>query len=341
IVVVLAVIAVLLYPARNLQLGVEGIESLPKDASPVTAQQIAVGQLGFPQRGATLVVAHPVTTPAQTATIEQRLRAAAEGSAVRGPADVPPPLESEYLHGGYAVFELTQPAGDNSPATHAWLDRIRAVQPPPGVTLSLTGEAAIYQDFLSALTSDFPKILGTVLVATLVLLGIAFRSVVLPIKAIVMNLLSVGAALGVLTWGFQEGHLASLLDFQAVGFVDATLPIIVFAALFGISMDYEVFLLSRIREEWIAGAPNPRAVALGMERTGQIITSAALILVTVSSTLGLSNLTLDKALGVSFAAAIVVDATLIRLLLVPAFMRILGDLNWWPARHRPAAAPPD
>ena len=171
------------------------------------------------------------------------------------------------------------------------------------------------------------------LVCTLGLLGLAFRSVLLPLKAVVMNLLSVGAAMGVLTWGFQEGHLSRLLDFQPVGFVDATIPIVIFAALFGISMDYEVFLLSRIREEWRAGHSNTAAVAIGMERTGQIITSAALILVAVSSTLALSQLTIDKGLGVSFAVAIFLDATLIRLLLVPAFMRVVGDANWWPARR--------
>ncbi|MBO0691225.1 MAG: MMPL family transporter, partial [Candidatus Dormibacteraeota bacterium] len=124
-----------------------------------------------------------------------------------------------------------------------------------------------------------------------------------------------------------------VLDFQPVGFVDATIPIVIFAALFGISMDYEVFLLSRIREEWRSGHTNAAAVAIGMERTGQIITSAALILVAVSSTLALSQLTIDKGLGVSFAVAIFLDATLIRLLLVPAFMRVVGDANWWPGRR--------
>ena len=240
-----------------------------------------------------------------------------------------------YIRDGYAIFTLTQPSADNSPRTHDWLNRLRTAHTPPGVTLQVTGEAAIYQDYLAALTSDFPKILLTVLAGTLILLGLAFRSVLLPLKAVLMNLLSVGAAMGVLTWGFQEGHFASILDFQPVGFVDATLPVIIFAALFGISMDYEVFLLSRIREEWADGASNTHAVAVGMERTGQIITSAAVILVAVSSTLAFASLTLDKALGVSFAVAIVVDATLIRLLLVPALMRVLGDLNWWPVPHRP------
>jgi uncharacterized membrane protein YdfJ with MMPL/SSD domain len=122
-----------------------------------------------------------------------------------------------------------------------------------------------------------------------------------------------------------------VLDFQAVGFVDATVPVIIFAALFGLSMDYEVFLLSRIREEWRAGLSNQAAVATGMERTGQIITSAALILVIVVGTLAFSSLALNKAIGITFGTAILLDATLIRLVLVPAMMRVLGDLNWWPS----------
>lgn len=335
IIAVLCVIAVLVFPARNLLLGVEGVESLPPSADPVTAQRLAQQHLGVPVHAPTLVVVHGVHTLGEAEYMQARIEAVSGGRPVTGPASVPPQAWDLYLRDGYAIFTLTQPAADNSPVTHAWLNRLRTAQTPPGVTLQVTGEAAIYQDYLAALTSDFPKILLAVLAGTLVLLGLAFRSVLLPIKAVLMNLLSVGAALGVLTWGFQEGHFASVLDFQPVGFVDATLPVIIFAALFGISMDYEVFLLSRIREEWAAGASNTRAVAVGMERTGQIITSAALILVAVSSTLALASLTLDKALGVSFAVAIVVDATLIRLLLVPALMRVLGDLNWWPIRHRP------
>ncbi len=335
IVAVLCVIGVLVSPARNLMLGVEGVESLPPSAAPVIAQNLAQEQLGVPVHSPTLVLVHGVNTVGESEYVQARIEAVSGGSRVTGPASVPPEEWGLYLRNGYAIYTVTQPAADNSALTHQWLNRLRTAQMPPGVTLQLTGEAAAYQDYLAALTSDFPKILLTVLAGTLLLLGLAFRSVVLPIKAVLMNLLSVGAAMGVLTWGFQEGHFAGPLDFQTVGFVDATLPVIIFAALFGISMDYEVFLLSRIREEWLAGASNAHAVAVGMERTGQIITSAALILVAVSSTLAFASLTLDKALGVSFAVAILIDATLIRLLLVPALMRVLGDLNWWPVRHRP------
>jgi RND superfamily putative drug exporter len=330
----LAVIALRVTPARSLRLGVVGAESLPPGDAAARATRIAQDQLGFPRYAPVLVVASGVTGPEQAAELERRLRDAADGQPVTGPADVPPDRVPLYLRNGYAVFEVQQPAGDNEDRTHRWLDRIRATSWPAGVRVQLGGEAPAYQDFLRVLTGDAPLIVGTVLGLTFVLLALAFRSVALPIKAVLMNLLSVGAALGVLTWGFQDGGLASLLDFQAVGFVDATAPVIIFAGLFGLSMDYEVFLLSRIREEWAAGRSNAGAVAFGMERTGRIITSAALILVVVVSTLGLSHLTLNKSFGVTFAVAILLDATVIRLLLVPAMMRVLGDLNWWPARRR-------
>jgi RND superfamily putative drug exporter len=335
----LAVVLLIASPARNLRPGVVGAESLPADDQAFQAQRIAESQLGFPRYPPAFVVAHGVDSPATAAELEARLRAAAGGQAVTGVADVPPALAPLYLSNGYAVFEVQQPAPDNDDRTHAWLNRIRSVHWPAGVTVMLGGEAAAYQDFLGVLLGDVPLVLGTVLALTLLLLGVAFRSVALPLKAVIMNMLSVTAAMGVLTWVFQEGHFAAQLGFQAVGFVEATVPVIIFAALFGLSMDYEVFLLSRIREEWARGRSNAAAVALGMERTGQIITSAALILVVVVGTLGLSRLALNKALGITFAVAILLDATLIRLLLVPAMMRVLGELNWWPGRRsQPAAA---
>jgi trehalose monomycolate/heme transporter len=331
----LAVVLLLLAPARGLRPGVVGSESLPPADPAAEATRISVDRLGFPAYSPVLVVANGVSTAAEAAAVESRLREAAQGQPVRGLEDVPPALAPQYLRNGYAVFEVQQPAGDNDDRTHRWLDHIRATSWPPGVRVRLGGEAPAYQDFLRLLAEDEPLIFGTVLALTLALLALAFRSVVLPLKAVLMNLLSVGAAMGVLTWGFQDGSLARPLNFQSVGFVDATVPVIIFAALFGLSMDYEVFLLSRIREEWAAGRTNAGAVAFGMERTGRIITSAALILVVVVSTLAFSHLALNKSFGITFAVAILLDATVIRLLLVPAMMRVLGDLNWWPAR-RPA-----
>jgi RND superfamily putative drug exporter len=329
----LAIALLLAWPARSLKPGVLGPESLPPDDAAVRAQQLGQSQLGFPTRQPVLLVASGVGSPGRVADLDAKVRTAAQGQPVRGPADVPPQLEPLYRRGGYAVYEIRQPAADNDDRTHRWLDHLRSTSWPAGVKVELGGEAPAYQDFLRVLGGDVPVIFGALLGLTLVLLGIAFRSVALPIKAVIMNLLSVGAAMGVLTWIFQEGHLAGQLNFQAVGFVDATVPVIIFAGLFGLSMDYEVFLLSRIREEWLTGRSNADAVATGMERTGQIITSAALILVVVVSTLAFSHLSLNKGFGVTFAVAVLLDATVIRLTLVPAMMRVLGNLNWWPQRR--------
>jgi uncharacterized membrane protein YdfJ with MMPL/SSD domain len=328
-VVVLAVLA-LASPARAFYPGVVGAESLPPGDPSFTADRLLRDQFGFASHSPILVVAGGITTQAQADEFETALRAVAGRQPVLGVMDVEPQARANYLIAGYAVYEIEQPAGDNDRSTRVFLDRLRATPHPAGVTVILTGEAPAYQDFLNVLLSDFPKIFAVVLGLTMLLLLVSFRSIALPIKAVVMNLLSVGAAMGILTWVFQEGHLAGLLDFKPVGFIDAIVPVVIFCGLFGLSMDYEVFLLSRIREEYLAGSSNAAAVAAGMERTGQIITSAALILVAVVGTLMLSSLMLNKALGVTFAAAIFLDATLIRLLLVPAMMQVLGKLNWWP-----------
>ena len=321
-------------PARNFYPGVAGAESLPPSDTNIEADRLLGDQFGAAPHEPILVVAGGITSAAQAVELETRLRAAAGSQSVRGMAHVPAELRMQYLSDGYAVYEVAQPGNDNDRSTRDLMDRLRQIPRPLGVTIMLTGEAPAYQDFLSVLEGDFPKIFGSVLGLTMLLLFISFRSIVLPLKAVVMNLISVSAAIGILTWIFQEGHLANLLNFRAVGFIDAIVPVVIFCGLFGLSMDYEVFLLSRVREEHLAGKNNAVSVASGMERTGQIITSAALILVVVVGTLVLSSLTLNKALGVTFAVAIFLDATLIRLLLVPAMMQVLGNANWWPGSRR-------
>jgi RND superfamily putative drug exporter len=334
ILVVLVVVLALASPVRSFYPGVGGAESLPPGDPTFTADQLLRDQFGAPLHPPILVVATGVKDLSGAADLENALRSAGGGQ-VRGAPDVEPQLQTNYLKDGIAIYEVAQPDSDNDRSTRDFLDRLRAVPHPSGANVLLTGEAALYQGYLKVLGSDFPKIFAVVLALTFLLLLVSFRSIALPIKAVLMNLLSVGAAIGILTWGFQEGHLAALLDFKAVGFIDALVPVVMFCGLFGLSMDYEVFLLSRIREEYLAGKDNSAAVAAGMERTGQIITSAALILVVVIGTLVFSRLTINKALSVSFASAIFLDATLIRLLLVPAMMRVLGNVNWWPgARPR-------
>ena len=154
-----------------------------------------------------------------------------------------------------------------------------------------------------------------------------------------MNTLSILASYGALVWVFQDGHLSGLLRFESLGYVEASLPIIMFCVLFGLSMDYEVFLLSRIREEWELSGDNRESVAIGLQRSGQIITSAALIVVVVTASFVSADVILVKALGLGIAIAVFLDATIVRALLVPATMRLLGDWNWWIPKRLERALP--
>src|SRR5882757_3373469 len=169
-------------------------------------------------------------------------------------------------------------------------------------------------------------------VSTFVLMFLAFGSVVLPIKAIVMNVLSLSATFGVVVWIFQWGHLSRLLQFTPTGSIDPTMPILMLAIIFGLSMDYEVFLLSRIRERYDQTGDNTAAVASGLQRTGGLITSLALLLIIVVGAFSASGITFIKLMGVGMIVALLVDATIIRVLLVPATMRLLGRANWWAPR---------
>jgi len=230
------------------------------------------------------------------------------------------------------------------PVSHdarATLTAIRGVAPPAGSTVLLGGLTAFLVDQLHSIGHVLPWMLGVMVIAMLVLLFLAFGSVVLPVKAVIMNAMSIGASFGAVTWIFQGGHLANVLGFTKLGYLDATDPILMLAVIFGLSMDYEVFLLSRVREEWDEsgrrGDPlstrNENAVAVGLQRSGRIITSAALLLVVVIGAFATSRITTLKLLGVGMGLAIFVDATIVRALLVPAVMRLLGAANWWaPAR---------
>ena len=172
--------------------------------------------------------------------------------------------------------------------------------------------------------------MGSFVVAImLVLLFVAFGSVVLPLKAIVMNAVSLGASFGVVTWIFQDGHLSGLLGFTSPGYLDVTQPILMLGIIFGLSMDYEVFLLSRIREEWDRTGDNTTAVANGLQYSGRIITSAALLLAVVIGGFATSGIVFIKMIRVGMLVAVLVDATAVRALLVPATMRLRGTLNWW------------
>ncbi|HET9973681.1 MAG TPA: MMPL family transporter, partial [Streptosporangiaceae bacterium] len=219
-----------------------------------------------------------------------------------------------------------------SDAARRIVTQIRALTPPAGTAVLVGGTTASLVDELASLGSVLPWMALLVVVSTFVLMFLAFGSVVLPVKAIVMNVLSLSATFGVVVWIFQWGHLSGLLQFTPTGSIDPTMPILMLAVIFGLSMDYEVFLLSRIRERYDQTGDNAASVAAGLQRTGGVITSLALLLIIVVGAFSASGITFIKLMGVGMIAALLVDATIIRVLLVPATMRLLGQANWWAPR---------
>lgn len=206
---------------------------------------------------------------------------------------------------------------------------LRAVNPGAGAHALVGGDSASAVDLIDSIGAHLPWMGLFVVAVMLVLLFIAFGSVVLPLKAVVMNALSLTASFGVVTWIFQDGHLSGPLGFTSTGYLDVTQPILMLAIIFGLSMDYEVFLISRIREEWDRTADNTTAVANGLQRSGRIITSAALLLAVVIGGFATSGIVIMKMIGIGMLVAVLVDATVVRALLVPATMRLLGTVNWW------------
>jgi RND superfamily putative drug exporter len=199
----------------------------------------------------------------------------------------------------------------------------------PGVETAVTGETAGTHDFNQTTKQRGPIVFAFVLGLAFLLLLLTFRSIVIPIKAIILNLLSVGAAYGVLVWIFQDGHLQGALNFHSNGGVVTWLPLFLFTVLFGLSMDYHVFILSRVKELYDHGAPTDEAVARGIRTTASTVTSAAAVMIAVFAIFA-SLRTLDiKQLGVGLAVAVLIDATLIRGVLLPAAMKLLGDWNWY------------
>jgi RND superfamily putative drug exporter len=240
-----------------------------------------------------------------------------------------------------AAFLKTSVAGDTTLVSviskYGMLDQhseelvqtIRNTYPGNGITVLVDGGTAGNMDYVQSLYTDFPTAVWIVSITTYIVLLLFFRSLFLPLKAILMNTLSILACYGALVVIFQNGFMHQVLGFTPLGFVEASSPILLFCTLFGLSMDYEVFLLSRIQEAYWQTGDNAKAVALGLQRSGRIITSAALIVIVVSLCFATADMTLVKALGLGMAIAVALDATLVRGLLVPATMQLLGDWNWW------------
>ena len=238
-------------------------------------------------------------------------------------------LWDRYVHASTVRFDAISPLQPSSPAGTAVVGAVRAVDPGDGLTAMIGGQAATGHDFLVSQTERIPYAVGVVLLAMFAVLFLLFGSVVLPIKAILMTLLSISASFGAMVWIFQEGNLSGPLGFTSPGFTIAGNPIIMFSVLFGLSMDYEVLLLSRVQEAYRRSGDNRAAVAEGLSKTAGVITGAAAIMVTVFAAFALADTITIKSIGVGMAIAVFVDATIVRILLVPATMRLLGKWNWW------------
>jgi RND superfamily putative drug exporter len=247
--------------------------------------------------------------------------------------------------GGTADSALVEafPAQDGeASATKHTISRVKDALPS---NASLGGVAPEGRDFVHAVYGNFPYALAFVILLTFVLLARAFRSLILPFKAVILNLVSLAAAYGIVVFIFQDGHGShAIWGVNATGVIQSWIPLMVFAFLFGLSMDYEVFMLTRMREVYDETGDTPRAVRVGLARTGKLVTSAALVLMFAFFVLSTSPGIDVKQFGIALAAGILFDATVIRALLVPALMRLLGRWNWWlprwaaiPLRTRPSA----
>jgi RND superfamily putative drug exporter len=239
-------------------------------------------------------------------------------------------IDADISAAGTAVVSITAEGRTNGPIAQRVVGEVRDLEPPFATLVG--GDPAEIVDLRGVITDGLPLAIAIVMIATFGLLFLMTGSVLVPVKAIVMNVLSLGATFGALVAIFQDGHLSGFLGFDPPGSLDFVMPVIVFVFAFGLSMDYEVFLLARIREVWLETGDNDRAVAAGLQRSGRIITSAALLMVIVFAGFAAGEIVPLKQLGLGLAIAVVVDATVVRTLLVPATMKLLGDRNWWAPR---------
>ena len=218
---------------------------------------------------------------------------------------------------------IDEASRDDRPRRSAQIDA------PSGAEVLVTGATADFLDFQSSLEEHLPLAVAIIVIATLVVLFLMTGSVVLPVKQLLMNVLNLTAVFGILVLIFQDGRLEGLLDYRSQGAIEQTMPILLFAVAFGLSTDYGVFLLSRIKEARDAGASDSECIAIGLERTGRIVTAAALLFAIAIGAFATSQIIFIKQNGIGTALAVLIDATIIRALLVPSLMELLGAWNWW------------
>ncbi|HEX6487564.1 MAG TPA: MMPL family transporter [Candidatus Dormibacteraeota bacterium] len=273
------------------------------------------GQIGAP---AVVVVKAPAADQAQVTAL------AADVRGVDGVEAVAPPK-----YEGHDVWRIDASLG-NSPYDQPALNAVKGIRAlPSSLTLQVSGLSASFLDLQKGLLNSLPIAAALVALTTLVILFLMTGSAILPIKSVLMNLLTMSATFGALVFVFQQGHLQSLLRFTSVGSLEQTQPVLLFALIFGLSTDYSVFLLSRIKEAHDSRLPNSESVALGLQRTGRIVTAAALLLSIAIGAFATSNIVFMKELGIGTVVGVLVDAFVVRALLVPALMGILGEWNWW------------
>jgi uncharacterized membrane protein YdfJ with MMPL/SSD domain len=312
-----AFMLVLAIPALSLDYGNGALRMFPADHETRRGAELAAQVAGPGAASPVLIVADD----APDQYVEQLSR-------TPGVAQVLDPQPSE--DGRAVLIRVVLDTDPESPEALALVDRLRE-EAPPGVEIG--GATAQAQDLNELISGGIWKVFLFVMVCSYLVLLVVLRSVLLPLKAVLMNLLSVAAAYGVLVAVFQYGWLDGITGYDSLGYINTVTPPLLLAIVFGLSMDYEVFLLSRIRERYLATGDNRRAVAEGLQASAKVITSAALIMVVVFGTFALTGVPQIKEIGVGLAVAIALDATVVRLVLVPAAMELMGDWNWWLPRR--------
>jgi len=338
---VIALLLVLGAPFLGVRWGFPDDRVLPGS---VSARQVG-DQLrdDFPNNPAsalTVVIPHSSdVSAAELARYAAQLSRVADVSSVSAPAGsyvdgvrVGPPTAATAIVDGSAFLTVSSTAPLFSAASETQLDRLHAVPGPSGERVQLTGTAQITHDSATAINARLPIVLGVIAVVTFVQLFLLTRSVVLPLKALLLNVLSLTAAFGALVWVFQDGHLGGL-GTTVTGTLVPNIPVLLFCIAFGLSMDYEVFLIARIHEYWLQSgqtrADNDESVALGLARVGRVVTAAALVMSISFAALIAGQVSIVRMFGLGLTLAVLMDATLVRMLLVPAFMHVLGRANWW------------
>jgi RND superfamily putative drug exporter len=292
---------------------------LPKSASARQAYDTVTSEFP-PYRETPIWLSVKGATPRQAAALTARVRR------TPGIAAVAPPRP---LRGGVTAIQAISADPFVSEASQTTVERIRDLPAPPGTTLLVGGATADFIDFQDSLARHLPIAFAIIVVATLVILFLMTGSVVLPIKSLIMNVLNLSAVFGLLVLIFQDGRLEGLLNYASTGALEQTMPILLFAVAFGLSTDYAVFLLSRIKEARDNGASDSESVAIGLERTGRIVTAAALLFAVAIGAFATSEIIFIKQNGIGTALAVLIDASIIRALLVPSLMELLGKWNWW------------